>query len=174
VPESLNRPLEKIGADEESRAAIAGLVPPISAQCGQLVAARCAPFGFVAYLRCDHNLIIGALMVACAFVLMGISPHEPGWRPKVTFILAAAAIALGGYVYVPEWLRQVFNHLGDLSYPLYLIYAPLIFAAFSQFGLHSYTAYVVIVLTFVRRGRIMPLKCISGWPHSRHARSHFV
>jgi peptidoglycan/LPS O-acetylase OafA/YrhL len=90
-----------------------------------------------------------ALAVSGWFLVQGFPAGEEDFLRGWTWALVVLAVFAGGWVRLPILLRRWLDYLGELSYPLYLLHAPLGLALYFFAGIRGVGAMVILVLAGV-------------------------
>ena len=84
--------------------------------------------------------------IGCLLIITSYSFYGVGSFALLTYIISAAILAYSTNVCIPKFLSQIFQYLGDLSYPLYLFHFPSIFFGFAVLDIHSSIGLIFVSL----------------------------
>jgi peptidoglycan/LPS O-acetylase OafA/YrhL len=100
--------------------------------------------GFMAY-RARRHIIMPILPLIFGEAVIFL--HDPGGEPywAATWCLVCAAIAAGGAIELPIFWRRLFNYLGDISYPVYLLHTG-VYGLLKMAGIFGWEIAVPVVL----------------------------
>ena len=86
------------------------------------------------------------MLVGLGSLVLLLNPTPTGKTGIVTYLFSSLVLIYSPYVQLPKPLLNIFNYLGDISYPLYLFHIPTFIFSSSVLGIKDSISLVFLAL----------------------------
>jgi peptidoglycan/LPS O-acetylase OafA/YrhL len=103
--------------------------------------------GFFYFFHAEKNLA-KVLLISLGCFLLGFHGGIFGNFATFTYLLSALALIYSSSIRLPERILNMFNYLGEISYPLYLFHTPAILIGYAVIRLKNSFSLLLLSLIF--------------------------
>jgi peptidoglycan/LPS O-acetylase OafA/YrhL len=101
--------------------------------------------GFLYFSKKEENSV-KMMLVGLGSLVLFLNPVSTGKTGRFTYFFSSLVLIYSPYVKLPKPLLNIFNYLGDISYPLYLFHIPTFIFSYSVLGIKDSISLVFLAL----------------------------
>ena len=92
--------------------------------------------GFL-YYRIEQSSFTQPLLIILGSTLLSLNPTYGNRLSILTYVLSSLVLIHSGNIQLPKKILNIFNYLGNLSYPLYLLHMPCLIIGYHIFNFRN-------------------------------------